>query len=227
MTLLLPRRRFSALLDHIKNWTSSIRADKQYRSFSTGDLVSPSQPSAFEPDFMEMEFGATPTTSSLPSHFDDNDLVPVEFKKSGVKLIPQGTRKAEKAKKFGSFEELSKVKLEDIHRAQSWFFVDVDPKSAERILMSNGFSDSSFLISFFRQKYVLSIWRKTKVEHLVIRNYQKKNGTMAFQLDIDRSFKNLVELTEYYTKNKSYVLCTKLSKGVSRPRRNPDTRTRA
>lgn len=171
------------------NFKLNIFSDKQYRSFSTGDLVSPSQPSAFEPDFMEMEFGATPTTSSLPSHFDDNDLVPVEFKKSGVKLIPQGTRKAEKAKKFGSFEELSKVKLEDIHRAQSWFFVDVDPKSAERILMSNGFSDSSFLISFFRQKYVLSIWRKTKVEHLVIRNYQKKNGTMAFQLDIDRSFK--------------------------------------
>lgn len=149
-----------------------------------------------------------------------------------MKLLPQGSKKAEKAmknRKFGSSEELSKIKMEDIHKAQSWFFVDIDPRSAERILMSDGFVEASFLISFFQQKYVMSIWRKNKVEHLVIRHYKKKNGSTGFMLDIDRSFKNLVELTEYYTKNKSYVLCTKLSKGVSRPRRNnnQDIRSRA
>ncbi|EFO83704.1 hypothetical protein GCK72_010889 [Caenorhabditis remanei] len=228
-------RRFSAFIDQIRNWTSAIK-DKQYRSLSTGDLVSPSsssKPSEFEPDFMEMDFGSTPTTSSLPAHFDDCDLVPMEFKKNGVKLLPQGSKQAEKAmknhRKFGSSEELSKIKMEDIHKAQSWFFVDIDPRSAERILMSDGFREASFLISYFQQKYVMSIWRKNKVEHLVIRHYKKKNGSTGFMLDIDRSFKNLVELTEYYTKNKSYVLCTKLAKGVSRPRRNnnQDIRSRA
>ncbi|CAI2349489.1 unnamed protein product [Caenorhabditis sp. 36 PRJEB53466] len=229
MTILLPRRRrFSALFDHIKNWTSSIKSDRQYRSLSTGDLVPaapPRMPAQFQSDFMEMEFGATPTTSSLPAHFDDCDLVPVEFTKSGrVKLLAQGSDAAKTTKRFGSFEDLSP---EDIHKAQSWFFLNVDPKAAERILMSNGFCESSYLISYFRQRYVISIWRKTKVDHLVIRNYVKKNGTMAFQLDVDRSFKNLVELTDYYTKNKSYVLCTKLSKGVARARRNEEHRTRA
>ncbi|ULT98786.1 hypothetical protein L3Y34_000268 [Caenorhabditis briggsae] len=227
MTILLQRRRFSALIDQIRTWTSSIKSDKQYRSLSTGDLVTTTKtPSEFESDFMEMDFGSTPTTSSLPSHFDDCDLVPMEFKKNGVKLLKQGSKKAMSTKKYGSSGDLTKLRVEDIHKAQSWFFLDVDPRSAERILMSDGFLDASFLISFFRGKYVLSVLKGHKVEHLVIREYQKKNRSTAFQLDVDRSFKNLLELTDYYKKNKSYVLCTKLSRGV-RPRKNQDVRSRA
>uniref|UniRef100_A0A8R1DZ03 SH2 domain-containing protein n=1 Tax=Caenorhabditis japonica TaxID=281687 RepID=A0A8R1DZ03_CAEJA len=233
MTILVPRRRLSALIEHIKNFTTSFKSDKQYRSLSTGDLATTSKPSAFEPDFIEMNFTDSPTTSSpLPKHFDDSDLVPMQFTASGtVKLISQHSKKAmekaEKARRCGSSEQLSRLCVDDVHRAQSWFFVDVDPRSAERILMSNGGQQSSFLISFYRGRYVLSIWRGAKIEHLVIHNYRKKDGQMAFQLDIERSFRNLVELTEYYTKNKSYVLSTKLSKGVGRPRRNQDLRCRA
>ncbi|CAL2035485.1 unnamed protein product [Caenorhabditis brenneri] len=224
MTILIQRRRFSALLDQFRNWTSSI-TDKQYRSLSTGDLVSPtSKPSQFEPDFIEMEFGSTPTTSSLPAHFDDCDLVPMEFTKNGVKLIPQGSKKAQKVqKRCASSEELCNGNIDDFHKRQSWFFMNVDVKSSERILMSDGLKEGSFLVSFFRGKYMLSVWKNGKMEHLVIRHYLKKNGKLAFQLDIDRSFKNLVDLTDYYTKNKSYVLTKKLTHGVSRPRKSLPT----
>ncbi|CAI5445678.1 unnamed protein product [Caenorhabditis angaria] len=214
MTINNSRRRFSALIESLQKISNFMKApcEPHYRSLSTGDLV------ANDEDFAEIQFKNTPTTSSLPAHFDDLDRVPMIFKEAKKsRLLSQHSEKAREMTRHGSVENFGIAKLREIHVAQTWFFMDLEPKKAERILMQNGFIEGSFLVSFFKNQYILTIWRGEFAQHLFIRtSFSKKTGEIQFQLDIDRKFSNLVELTDYYCNHKGYILQSKLTEGVSK-----------
>uniref|UniRef100_A0A0K0DEK1 SH2 domain-containing protein n=1 Tax=Angiostrongylus cantonensis TaxID=6313 RepID=A0A0K0DEK1_ANGCA len=184
--------------------------------------------------------------SSLPAHFDDCDLVPMNFTPSSCpRLLPQYDRSAQRLLRYGSDMDYSMVSVADYNRAQIWFHHGLDSVKAERLLRGAGCEEGSFVISEQSGRYVLSFVHSASIHHMRI-GYSVKDGEAKFRLDIDRSFsnrklkdiliiqassgfffRNLHNLVEYYTKHKSFVLPTKLKRGVPRPLRVTHARTRA
>ncbi|VDM57291.1 unnamed protein product [Angiostrongylus costaricensis] len=211
------RRASHAANDFFRSIFGRFRKNASRRSFSTGDLAD---------NYVEMDF-TQPTTSSLPAHFDDCDLVPMNFiPSSSPRLLPQYDRRAQRLLRYGSEMDYSMVSVADYNRAQIWFHHGLNSVRAERLLRGAGCEEGSFVISEQSGRYVLSFVYSASIHHMRI-GYSVKNGEAKFCLDIDRSFSNLHNLVEYYTKHKSFVLPTKLKRGVPRPLRVTHARTRA
>ncbi|VDM82895.1 unnamed protein product [Strongylus vulgaris] len=95
------------------------------RSLSTGDLAD---------NYMLMDF-SEPTTSMLPSHFDDSDRVPMVFSESlHPRLMSQHDYSAQKLVRRG-------ISTADYNRSQVWFYQGMNSKKAERLLQSFGFEE--------------------------------------------------------------------------------------
>ncbi|CAD6197389.1 unnamed protein product [Caenorhabditis auriculariae] len=192
-----------------------LKKNDQRRSLSTGDLAV-SRPSCSNPDLMEISFDQHPTTSSLPDHFDDCDRVPMNFSEGKPKLMSQSHTMARKMMQSGErSSSVGSATITELHLSQKWFFPGADIRKAERILMTNGMIQGSFVVLHFNGQFVLSVWHKQSAQHLKINQFWK-NGEPTFRLDIDKSFKNVCELVDYYRRHKGFVLPTKLSVGVGR-----------
>ncbi|KAK5977161.1 SH2 domain-containing protein [Trichostrongylus colubriformis] len=216
---MLRRRASDVAHEFFRSIFGRFRRDDAKRSLSTGDLA--------DNNYMEMDF-TQPTTSTLPPHFDDCDLVPMDFSSSTCpRLLPQHDRSAQKLMRHGSQLDNSIVSIADYNRAQVWFHQGMDSAKAERLLRSSGSEEGSFVISQQSTQYVLSFVHCATVHHIRVGYSVNENGEPKFRLDIDRSFKNLHDLVAYYTKHKAFVLPLKLRRGVGRPLRTSHTRTRA
>ncbi|CAI4227773.1 unnamed protein product [Auanema sp. JU1783] len=202
-----------------------------FRSLSTGDLAdSTVVPVGSEhSDYMEMQFNPTPTTSKLDPNFDDADRVPMRFSKDAPpKLLNQARASSRKLMCSGSDEDLRQYHVSDLHDSQKWFYRNVDSRKAERLLMDAGFQEGSFLIYCVGELYQICVLHNGKFVHLRIL-YRIKNGIPRWNLEINQSFKNLLEMVNYYRSHKGFVLPTMLKHGVARPVKIPTSshRTRA
>ncbi|KAJ1365449.1 hypothetical protein KIN20_025748 [Parelaphostrongylus tenuis] len=138
MEKMFRRRASHAANDFFRSIFGRFRNNDSRRSLSTGDLAD---------NYMEMDF-TQPTTSSLPAHFDDCDLVPMSFTPSTCpRLLPQHDRSAQQLLRHGSDMDYSMVSVADYNRAQIWFHHGVDLIKAERLLRGAGCEEGSFVIS--------------------------------------------------------------------------------
>ncbi|VDL62506.1 unnamed protein product [Nippostrongylus brasiliensis] len=216
----MSRRRASDVAhDFLRSIFGRFRKDDTKRSLSTGDLVD---------NYMEIDF-TRPTTSTLPAHLDDCDRVPMQFSSSTYpRLLSQHDRKAQKLMRHGSeLDNTTGVSIADYNRAQVWFHQDMDSAKADRLLRSAGNEEGSFTISQRCNEYVLSYVHDATVHHIRVGCSVKESGEPKFRLDIDRSFSSLHDLVEYYKKHRTYVLPMKLKRGIARPLRTQNARTRA
>ncbi|KJH50865.1 SH2 domain protein [Dictyocaulus viviparus] len=203
--------------DFFRSIIGRFRKDNTKRSFSTSDLAD---------NYVEMDF-TQPTTSVLPAHFDDCDLVPMKFSSSArPSLLSQHDRRAQQLLRYGSKPDYNIASIADYNRAQVWFYHGMDSTKAERLLRGAGCEEGSFVITEQSTRYVLSFVHCASINHIRI-GYSVKGGEAQFRLDIDRSFKDLHSLVMYYTRHKAFVLPMKLKRGVGRPLRVTQTRTRA
>ncbi|CAB3402384.1 unnamed protein product [Caenorhabditis bovis] len=159
---------------------------------------------------------ATPVKEEdvLEKNFDDLDLVPVNVNKSGkLTLLKQFSSQARHMVQKGEKIDWKKVRPEDAHRCQLWFFLGLGLREAENMLRYFN-ENNAFVVSYCHGKYFLSVWKEHKALHFCITHYLRKNGKLAFRLDLEKKFHNIVELTEYYQKHESYALGEKLGVGV-------------
>ncbi|PAV83266.1 hypothetical protein WR25_19816 isoform A [Diploscapter pachys] len=216
MALSSKRRLSDALMNGLNTVRALIRSQKDYtkRSFSTGDLADTQEQS----DHMMIDFDMKGPSSSqsLPAHFDDCDRVPMRFGKNGPQLLNQQMVSSRKLMKYGSKEDLSHVSPSELHMAQTWFYPELETRKAYRILQSAGMEEGQFVVRHQQGRYILTYVHNCQIYDVII-SCIVKDGQTTYRIGIDKGFKNLCDLVNYYSKHQLHN--SKLTSGVSRPLR--------
>ncbi|CAJ0943224.1 unnamed protein product, partial [Mesorhabditis belari] len=169
-------------------------------------------------DLDDLDMLAEPTTSHLasplPAHFDDCDRVPMEFGPNGGRLLPQ-TKSTRKMLVSGERRKSDTIPAYQLHYVQTWFYPECSVSKVASILQRHGMEDGTFIVHSWEGRLMIAVCDDRQILHIPIA-ISYRRGSPRFRIDLDKTFRSVVELVEYYSHHKGYVLARSLTHGIAR-----------